>query len=749
MRFICPELDKSNNLEQQLLTTKKQKSTMIFENGQQLFPAFRYSVPEAGPDSWAYGTQAVLAYLEYYPYVSTQRTIGTLATALGCTITTNTSTTALYEFRFHRPIGGLSTNLFYVVYGDDALYFLAPQRGEGSKQITKYKYVNGFFRESYFDSVSFTGETGYNVLLDVEVSSIIPALVDSTVKNMAVNKFLAQNGIITIHSAQDASPLDFIIHEGRVYVAMSKKTITPGMYEYICVRESAVTQTFSAADVTPVAITTTQTVEASLDYRRLSDLDIDDLDDLKTTGNYLAMATDTLANKPAPYVAPSYGVWVQVVAGADPYVTATQKCWGRVGTTDWPGIFERHYDANSGAWSTWSQIWDDATDGSGSGLDADKLDGLHADTAANGNTVVARNASADVSVRRLTATVATGSAPLVVSSTTVVSNFNADLLDGLHADMLTTAHLLRQGIINGGCRVAQRGSTALTTALQYGQVDRFQAQIDTGVSAGTLDQISNSTLGTSGYAVKLAGVTSSGQTLRLVYRMEARDARMYVNRAASFAAEVLHDVGGDVSFTVRFFTPTTTADDFSSLTEIESARASAQSVATGTATTVVRENVALGNCAKGLQVNIEIDTGGAYTAKNFEFAEFRLNAGGLLLPFAPRPYAEELALCQRYYQRRMGPIFGNGWVLSSTQARSIIDLPVVMRTSPTLNTSVLSGTITLRSGASSLTVTALGYSQLAPHVINLLATVASGLTINDATQLMGGAADYITLDAEL
>lgn len=39
-------------------------------------------------------------------------------------------------------------------------------------------------------------------------------------------------------------------------------------------------------------------------------------------------------------------------------------------------VFRRRYDG--GSWSGWTQVWTGSTDGSGSGLDADLLDGYHA-----------------------------------------------------------------------------------------------------------------------------------------------------------------------------------------------------------------------------------------------------------------------------------------------------------------------------------------------------------------------------------
>jgi hypothetical protein len=79
------------------------------------------------------------------------------------------------------------------------------------------------------------------------------------------------------------------------------------------------------------------------------------------------------------------------------------------------------------------KIWTAGNDGTGSGLDADLLDGLNTASAATASTVATRDANADLTARRYISGLATGTSPLSVASTTVNTNLNADLLDGQHA----------------------------------------------------------------------------------------------------------------------------------------------------------------------------------------------------------------------------------------------------------------------------------------------------------------------------
>lgn len=69
-------------------------------------------------------------------------------------------------------------------------------------------------------------------------------------------------------------------------------------------------------------------------------------------------------------------------------------------------------------------------DGSGSGLDADLLDGMQPRTSADPNSIAMRDAFGDLRAYRFISTAPTGTQPFQVSSTTRVNNLNAAMLDG-------------------------------------------------------------------------------------------------------------------------------------------------------------------------------------------------------------------------------------------------------------------------------------------------------------------------------
>lgn len=211
----------------------------------------------------------------------------------------------------------------------------------------------------------------------------------------------------------------------------------------------------------------------------------------------------------------------------------------------------------------------------------------------------------------------------------------------------------QNAIINGGCQVAQRVTAPnLSTSFQYGAVDRFAAKATgTLVSAGTIAQTTAPNATSTGYALKLAGMTLTGTGIAyLRYRIEAKDALRFKNGAASFALKVYHDIGSAVNFTI-FIRKATVADNFTSTTDI--ANSGAISVPNTTATTIKFESINTGNIgdvSNGIEIEIQAAVG-AITTKNIEFAELQFNKGVKALPFFLRQFGDELRSCQRYYEK--------------------------------------------------------------------------------------------------
>jgi hypothetical protein len=305
----------------------------------------------------------------------------------------------------------------------------------------------------------------------------------------------------------------------------------------------------------------------------------------------------------------------------------------------------------------------------------------------------------------------------------------------------------RNAVVNGQALVWQRGAAHTLVKDAYGvSADRWYGMATgTAVSAGTLTKTSAAACGITGAAFKFDAMTITGTgIIYFRYRMESRDAMKFINQSASFSCQVYHDVGSSINYTVYVRKPSTTADVFSSVTEISNS--GAISVPSATAAALKYENISMGACGKGIEIEIKVECG-AITGKSFEFADLQFELGVAATPTEVRHFCSELELCRRYYQR---VAIAPGVAANPSLADLTIVLVPEMRTDPTPGSTGVLTVCDSTVGSFTQSATSIGWlsTYYSPQGGILRLQNLSGMTAGRYLALQPGAY-WVTMEAEL
>ena len=138
-------------------------------------------------------------------------------------------------------------------------------------------------------------------------------------------------------------------------------------------------------------------------------------------------------------------------------------------------------------------------------------------------------------------------------------------------------------------------------------------------------------------------------------------------------------------------------------------------------------------------------TTGAVVGSYIEFTGIQLELGSVATDFEHRSYGEELALCQRYYQR-VSSTFSMQGTRWATTHYCTHQMPVTMRDSPTFLVSASSAfTVFCASSANTSTLAVLVTSGKDSVEIEITSTQ----TANSAFVRFSGSSHWFSLDAEL
>ena len=159
---------------------------------------------------------------------------------------------------------------------------------------------------------------------------------------------------------------------------------------------------------------------------------------------------------------------------------------------------------------------------------------------------------------------------------------------------------------------------------------------------------------------------------------------------------------------------------------------------------------------------VGIDSIYSSTDNEFYLAGVQLEVGSQATPFEHRSFGEELALCQRYYQKVVAGTggaykrFASGYNSSTTVNEIIVDLPTEMRSFPSLETTGTAAEYAIYHGSTVTTCNAVpalvtDSDAGVGNSINIKTTVGSGLTAKNAAALIANntVGAYLAFDSEL
>ena len=279
--------------------------------------------------------------------------------------------------------------------------------------------------------------------------------------------------------------------------------------------------------------------------------------------------------------------------------------------------------------------------------------------------------------------VITVTAPNTSTDRTITLPDSTDTLIGsATTDALTTrvngAGGRKNLIINGGFDVWQRGTSF--TASGY-TADRWSMSLS-GASA-TLSKSTYSDIN----KLKLA-VSTGDQNCSIEQKIEGVKATSNTNGVLSF--NIKRTVGTRTTFDyivgINYGSGGSSAENIISATEF---------TISGTDTRIeipiTFPNISAKTVGSGAYISITFrqdDT--ATAAYTLEFANFQLELGSVATDFEHRSYGEELALCQRYYQKLTGSYAAYGQIAnmnynSASQAQSAVVYRTEMRAAPSLS----------------------------------------------------------------
>jgi len=315
-----------------------------------------------------------------------------------------------------------------------------------------------------------------------------------------------------------------------------------------------------------------------------------------------------------------------------------------------------------------------------------------------------------------------------------VQNFNG----GINSSIINGGAVTGKNyLINGGFDFWQRG-TSSSSQMGYYTADRWY----TGGTGGTITVSQETTDLPTDVPVQfgIKWVTSASSSYATLYQaLESQVLKTLRGRQVTVSGYIKVTGGYAGSMYAVLEWNATNDALLSSITQVGTVAAgNASDAATWkrfSGTFTVPANAA------GLRVGLQPDLAQA-SGVTVRLAGLKLELGTVATLFstAGSTITEELAACQRYYNRWTAANGGSAyafihpvWAYSTTQAFGLYTYPVVMRTTPSLETTGTANNYRVVVGNSFITCSGVpALDQANPYTMNIQYPVASGLTVGQA-----------------
>lgn len=227
---------------------------------------------------------------------------------------------------------------------------------------------------------------------------------------------------------------------------------------------------------------------------------------------------------------------------------------------------------------------------------------------------------------------------------------------------------LRNRIINGQMYIWQRGTSGSIATTGTYFVDRWIGYSNT--VTGTYS-IGTSTVNGFPNAAFLTGAVGN-TALQFQQRIESVNCYDLNSATVTVSFWVYQNTGAALSTANVVLGRANATDNFTTQTQIGSTY-TIPSIPNATWTRVVCSFTTDATASNG--VSLTISTGAGFSAaQSFAITGVQLEAGTIATPFEQRQYAQELALCQRYYEVQVISIYGyisTGSGLQTTQSFAV------------------------------------------------------------------------------